>query len=85
MANFEVNATVEQTVIELEDSMNNVIDIETQEKVEVVLESGEGGGGSYTLLTNSEYEEFKLHMIIVTGTILPKKLTPEFGEKEEIL
>lgn len=82
MAEVTFETTVQKTVIEVEDMTGTPVNVETTPEVSFSVENGNaGGGGSYTLLTDSEYEEFKLHMIIVTGTILPTKLTPETGEK----
>ena len=82
MAEVTFETTVQKTVIEVEDMTGTPVNVEPTPEVSFSIENGNaGGGGSYTLLTDSEYEEFKLHMIIVTGTILPTKLTPETGEK----
>ena len=87
MAEVTFETMVQKTVIEVEDKTGTPVDVEPAPEVSFSVENGNagGGGGSFTRLTDSEYEQFKLHMIIVTGTILPNKLTPEFGEKEEIL
>ena len=82
MANVDFDMTVQQTVINVTDQTGETFEVTPQPKVEVSVVEGSGSGGSsFTRLTDSEYEQFKLHMIIVTGTILPKKFTPEFGEK----
>ena len=86
MAEVTFETTVQKTVIEVEDKTGTPVNVEPAPEVSFSVENGNAGGGSsFTRLTDSEYEQFKLHMIIVTGTILPNKLTPEFGEKEEIL
>ena len=82
MAEVTFETTVQKTVIEVEDMTGTTVNVEPTPEVSFSVENGNaGGGGLYTLLTDSEYEQFKLHMIIVTDTILPTKLTPEFGEK----
>ena len=82
MANVDFDMTVQQTVINVTDQTGETFEVTPQPKVEVSVAEGSGSGGSsFTRLTDSEYEQFKLHMIIVTGTILPKKFTPESGEK----
>lgn len=83
MAEVTFETTVQKTVIEVEDKTGTPVNVEPAPEVSFSVENGNagGGGGSYTLMTDSEYEQFKLHMKIVTGTILPTKLTPEFREK----
>ena len=83
MAEVTFETTVQKTVIEVEDKTGTPVNVEPTPEVSFSVENGNagGGGGSFTRLTDSEYAQFKLHMIIVTGTILPKKFTPEFGEK----
>ena len=81
MSKLDVTLNVEKQVINLVDESGVQVGLEPQPKIAVTMSESGGGGGSYTLLTDSEYEQFKLHMIIVTNTILPNKLTPEFGEK----
>ena len=86
MSKLDVTLNVEKQVINLVDESGVQVGLEPQPKIAVTMsESGGGGGSSFTRLTDSEYEQFKMHMAIVTATILPNKLTPEFGEKEEIL
>ncbi|MBE6319687.1 MAG: hypothetical protein E7075_01850 [Bacteroidales bacterium] len=82
MAEVTFETTVQKTVIEVEDMTGTPVNVETTPEVSFSVENGNaGGGGSYTLLTDSEYEEFKLHMRVVTDTILPNKMIPETGEK----
>lgn len=81
MSQLDITLNVEKQVINLVDESGVQVGLEPQPKIAVTMNEKGGGGGSYTLLTDSEYEQFKLHMIIVTDTILPTKLTPEFGEK----
>lgn len=82
MAEVTFETTVQKTVIEVEDMTGTPVNVETTPEVSFSIENGNaGGGGSYTLLTDSEYEEFKLHMGVVTNTILPNKIIPETGEK----
>ena len=82
MSKLDVTLNVEKQVINLVDESGVQVGLEPQPKIAVTMsESGGGGGSSFTRLTDSEYEQFKLHMIIVTGPILPKISTPEFGEK----
>lgn len=83
MAEVTFETTVQKTVIEVEDKTGTPVNVEPAQEVSFSVENGNAGGGgsSFTRLTDGEYERFKLHMIIVTDTILPKKLTPEFGEK----
>lgn len=81
MSKLDVTLNVEKQVINLVDESGVQVGLEPQPKIAVTMSESSGGGGSYTLMTDSEYEQFKLHMKIVTATILPKKLTPEFGEK----
>lgn len=82
MSKLDVTLNVEKQVINLVDESGVQVGLEPQPKIAVTMsESGGGGGSSFTRLTDSEYAQFKLHMIFVTNTILPKKLTPEFGEK----
>lgn len=80
MSQLDITLNVEKQVINLVDESGVQVGLEPQPKIAVTMNE-KGGGGSYTLLTDSEYEEFKLHMGVVTGTILPNKIIPETGEK----
>lgn len=82
MAEVTFETTVQKTVIEVEDMTGTPVNVEPTPEVSFSVENGNaGGGGLYTLLTDSEYEEFKLHMGVVTATILPNQMIPETGEK----
>lgn len=80
MSQLDITLNVEKQVINLVDESGVQVGLEPQPKIAVTMNE-KGGGGSYTLLTDSEYEEFKLHMGVVTNTILPYKMIPETGEK----
>lgn len=80
MSQLDITLNVEKQVINLVDESGVQVGLEPQPKIAVTMNE-KGGGGSYTLLTDSEYEEFKLHMGVVTDTILPNKMIPETGEK----
>lgn len=80
MSQLDITLNIEKQAINLVDESGVQVGLEPQPKIAVTMNE-KGGGGSYTLLTDSEYEEFKLHMGVVTDTILPNKMIPETGEK----
>lgn len=82
MAEVTFETTVQKTVIEVEDMTGTTVNVEPTPEVSFNVENGGGGGGSYTLLTESEYQEFRRDMELKILTSLPTVETdPETEEK----
>lgn len=83
MAEVTFETTVQKTVIEVEDMTGTTVNVEPTPEVLFNVENGNaGGGGSYTLLTESEYQEFRRDMELKILTSLPTVETdPETEEK----
>lgn len=83
MAEVTFETTVQKTVIEVEDMTGTPVNVEPTPEVSFNVENGNaGGGGSYTLLTESEYQEFRRDMELKILTSLPTVETdPETEEK----
>lgn len=83
MSKLDVTLNVEKQVINLVDESGVQVGLEPQPKIAVTMSESGGGGGSYTLMTDSEYAEFKKDMQLKLIKELPIIVKPEIGEQKK--